>query len=68
MVQARWVNPPTYRLVGRKGPDHAASFEVEVRLPDGRVLAVGEGPSIKAAGFAAAETALSMLETIEGES
>jgi ribonuclease-3 len=62
MVQARWAHPPVYRLTSRSGPDHAASFEVEVSLPDGRVLAVGEGSSIKAAGFAAAETAITRLK------
>jgi ribonuclease-3 len=63
MVQARWIHPPVYRLVSRSGPDHAASFEVEVSLPGGRVLATGEGPSIKAAGFAAAESAIALLDT-----
>ncbi|MDR1943515.1 MAG: ribonuclease III [Synergistaceae bacterium] len=62
MVQAKWGHPPVYRLTSRSGPDHAASFEVEVSLPDGRVLAVGEGSSIKAAGFAAAETAITRLK------
>ncbi|MDR3255920.1 MAG: ribonuclease III [Synergistaceae bacterium] len=67
MVQAKWVHPPVYRLTNRSGPDHAASFEVEVSLPDGRVLATGEGPSIKAAGFAAAESAISVLSTMRVE-
>ena len=61
IVQAKWVHPPVYRLMDRRGPDHAALFKVEVSLPDGKVLAVGEGPSIKAAGFAAAEFAISIL-------
>ncbi|MDR3321524.1 MAG: ribonuclease III [Synergistaceae bacterium] len=68
MVQARWVHPPVYRLTNRSGPDHAASFEVEVSLPNGRVIATGEGPSIKAAGFAAAESAISVLTGMKAES
>jgi ribonuclease-3 len=67
MVQAKWELPPVYRVVGRSGPDHAASFEVEVSLPDGRILASGKGLSIKAAGFAAAELALAALNEIEAE-
>jgi ribonuclease-3 len=67
MVQAKWDSPPVYRLVGRSGPDHAASFEVEVSLPDGRILAVGAGSSIKAAGFAAAESAIAALNKHEAE-
>jgi ribonuclease-3 len=67
MVQAKWDLPPVYRVIRRSGPDHAASFEVEVSLPDGRILAVGEGPSIKSAGFAAAESALAALSKAEPE-
>ncbi|MDR1515747.1 MAG: ribonuclease III [Synergistaceae bacterium] len=66
-VQAKWELPPVYRVVGRSGPDHAVSFNVEVNLPDGRFLASGVGPSIKAASFAAAESALSALSGIEDE-
>jgi ribonuclease-3 len=66
-VQAKWEFPPVYRVVDRSGPDHAVSFEVEVSLPGGRFLASGKGPSIKAAGFAAAKSALSALDEIETE-
>jgi ribonuclease-3 len=60
-LQATGEHPPTYRLTGRSGPDHALVFEVEAVLSDGRVLAVGQGSSIKSAEFAAAESALNRL-------
>jgi ribonuclease-3 len=60
-LQATGGHPPTYRLTGRSGPDHALVFEVEAVLSGGRVLAVGQGSSIKSAEFAAAERALNDL-------
>jgi ribonuclease-3 len=66
-VQAELELLPVYRTIGRSGPDHAASFEVEVSLPGGKILATGKGPSIKAAGFAAAESALAALGDIEAK-
>ncbi|MDR1472516.1 MAG: ribonuclease III [Synergistaceae bacterium] len=63
MLQALGDKPPVYRLIGRAGPDHAASFEVEASRADGYVLAVGRGNSIKTAEFAAAASALEYLES-----
>jgi ribonuclease-3 len=60
-LQAAGDKPPIYRLIGRFGPDHAASFKVEVTLNDGSVISSGSGNSIKAAEFAAASAALSKL-------
>jgi ribonuclease-3 len=57
-LQAVGGKPPTYRLIGRDGPDHAAVFEVEAVRSDGSALSTGRGNSIKAAEFAAAERAL----------
>lgn len=67
IVQAKGELPPVYRVIGRNGPDHSVSFEVEVSLPDGRILASGEGTSIKAASFAAAEMALGALSEAEAD-
>ncbi|MDR1581016.1 MAG: ribonuclease III [Synergistaceae bacterium] len=57
MLQAEGDKPPVYRLTKRTGPDHAATYEVEASLSDGRVLAIGRGSSIKTAEFAAAKQA-----------
>ena len=64
-VQAEGEIPPVYRTVSKTGPDHATSYEVEVSLPGGKILARGKGSSIKAAEFAAAESALAALDDIE---
>ncbi|MCL2683784.1 MAG: ribonuclease III [Synergistaceae bacterium] len=61
LLQARGDKPPTYRLLRRAGPDHAAIFEVEATMADGSVLSSGSGNSIKAAEFKAAASALSVL-------
>ncbi len=61
-LQAMGGKPPSYILKSRTGPDHASTFEVELRLSDGRPLATGRGNSIKSAEFAAAENALAELE------
>jgi ribonuclease-3 len=60
-MQARGDKPPVYRLVGRRGPDHAMSFDVEAVSSKGDVIGSGSGGSIKAAEFAAARAALSKL-------
>jgi len=67
LLQARGDKPPTYRLLQRTGPDHAAIFEVEVTIADGSVLSTGKGNSIKMAEFRAAATALSMLSHVQKE-
>jgi ribonuclease-3 len=57
MVQARWKVTPTYHLLQTQGPDHAKTFQVEVRM-NGKALAVAEGPSKKEAEQAAAQAAI----------
>jgi ribonuclease-3 len=51
---------PTYVLLNKQGPDHAAAFEAAV-LADGRELGRGSGLSKKQAETAAAEAALAAL-------
>ncbi len=48
---------PAYSLVDRRGPDHASTFAVSVRVTDAE-LAVGEGRSRRDAEQAAATTVL----------
>jgi ribonuclease-3 len=48
---------PEYREIGRSGADHAPSFTVEVTVR-GLTPALGEGPSLKKAQQAAAESLL----------
>jgi ribonuclease III len=48
---------PEYKVVGRSGADHAPSFTVEVTVK-GLRSALGEGPSLKKAQQAAAESLL----------
>src|SRR3954463_12399692 len=48
IVQARWKVTPTYHLLQTHGPDHAKTFEVEVRM-NGRILATAAGNSKKEA-------------------
>lgn len=57
MVQARWKVTPTYHLVQTQGPDHAKTFEVEVRM-NGKTLAVATGSSKKEAEQNAARAAI----------
>ena len=57
MVQARWKVTPTYHLRQTSGPDHAKTFEVEVRM-QGKVLAAAIGNSKKEAEQNAARTAI----------
>ncbi len=61
LLQANGGKPPSYRIVERRGPDHKTSFKIEVTASNGSVLANGEGRSIKAAEFNAAERALLRL-------
>jgi ribonuclease-3 len=53
-------SPPTYRLVGREGPDHAPRFVVEVDVP-GAGSVLGEGGSKREAEQAAAKALLATL-------
>jgi ribonuclease-3 len=59
-LQRSGQRPPSYELLSVRGPDHARSFEVAVRL-DGRELGRGEGRSKLEAEQAAAERALETL-------
>jgi ribonuclease-3 len=60
VLQRRGQRPPSYELLAVRGPDHARSFEVAVRL-DGQELGRGEGRSKLEAEQAAAERALEKL-------
>jgi GrpB-like predicted nucleotidyltransferase (UPF0157 family) len=55
---------PQYRVLGVLGPDHARSYEVEVRL-DGTSLGRGTGRSKKEAEQAAARAALEQPAVLE---
>lgn len=57
IVQARWKVTPTYHLLGTNGPDHAKTFEVEVRM-NGKGLATASGSSKKEAEQNAAKAAI----------
>ena len=61
-AQARGLALPAYRIISRKGPDHAPTFAIGVRL-DGYPEEVAEGPSRQDAEKAAA---LAMLLNREG--
>ena len=59
-LQAQGNNPPEYRTIATRGPDHAKIFEVEVII-NGQVLAKGEGHSKQTAAKLAASRALDNL-------
>ncbi|MDA0989441.1 MAG: ribonuclease III [Verrucomicrobia bacterium] len=59
-AQATWKVSPTYRLLEKSGPSHAAHFRVEVALYDG-TTAEGRGASKQAAERAAASALLDQL-------
>ena len=61
ILQARWKVTPTYHLIEAKGPDHAKTFEVEVRA-NGKCLAVANGSSKKDAEQNAARAAILTAE------
>lgn len=64
-VQAKWKVTPTYHLCKTTGPEHAKTFEVEVRIVD-QTLARAEGPSKKQAEQNAARNALASFLSQEG--
>lgn len=64
MIQARWRVTPTYHLLQTQGPDHAKTFEVEVRM-NGRRLATATGSSKKEAEQNAARAAITAVESME---
>jgi ribonuclease III len=57
LIQARYKVTPSYHMIQSTGPDHAKTFEVEVRM-GGRLLASAEGPSKKEAEQNAARQAI----------
>ena len=59
-TQDRYKSVPVYTVATATGPDHAKTFEVEVRLA-GRLLGTGRGGSKKRASQEAARSALSEL-------
>ena len=65
LMQSSGGKPPIYRLKRRTGPDHAATFEVEVVAGDGSVLSAATGNSIKTAEFVAAERAIERLGQLD---
>lgn len=64
LTQAKYKALPRYVLVKEEGPSHMRKFTVEVRLKR-KVLAVGEGTSIKEAEKVAAKLALEKLKKEE---
>ena len=59
--QQRFGQAPLYTRLGSKGPEHAKTFEVGLRLPDGREFRA-TGSSCKKADQTAARTALAALQ------
>jgi ribonuclease-3 len=61
-LQRKGLRPPTYELLAVRGPDHARTFEVAIRV-DGVELGRGEGKSKLEAEQSAAEAALQTMTT-----
>ena len=61
MLQADQEQPPIYRVVAEKGPEHRKMFIVEVRITGNR-MAEGQGSNKK---MAEQEAARILLETIK---
>lgn len=57
IIQAHWKITPTYHLKQTFGPDHAKTFEVEVKM-NGKLLATASGSSKKEAEQNAAQSAI----------
>ena len=57
IIQARFKVTPTYHLLSTEGPDHAKTFQVEVRM-SGKKLATASGSSKKEAEQNAARAAI----------
>ncbi|MEY4579715.1 MAG: hypothetical protein RL701_4418 [Pseudomonadota bacterium] len=62
LLQSRGQRPPTYETADARGPAHARSYRVVLRV-DTEVLGEGEGRSKLEAEQAAAETVLHLLDT-----
>ena len=61
IVQRKSGQVLTYELIGERGPDHAKTFCMEVRL-NGQAIGTGEGRSKKEAEQAAAAAAIQKLQ------
>lgn len=61
IVQSRYKVTPTYHLLQSHGPDHAKTFEVEVRM-QGQILAKANGSSKKDAEQSAARAAIESVQ------
>jgi ribonuclease-3 len=61
LIQSRFQQPPSYRLVVETGPDHDKRFTVEVSVND-EILGRGSGRSKKLAETEAARAALEQLD------
>jgi ribonuclease-3 len=59
------MEPPNYLEVGRTGPDHAPTFEIEAQLSNG-ISGSGSAESKRNAQQAAAKAVLAQLETKNG--
>ncbi len=59
-TQAQKLGRPEYVLISESGPDHAKTFEIEVRI-NGTAYGRGRGPSKQVAAQTAAQTALETL-------
>ena len=64
--QMLFHEPPSYRLLAEKGPDHNKSFVTEISV-GGKVLGQGEGRSKKQSEQQAAKQALAILQSGNGE-
>jgi len=66
LLQSRGQRPPAYEMADARGPAHARSYKVVVRV-DTELLGEGEGRSKLEAEQAAAEGVLRLLEQTPGE-
>ena len=60
LIQKRFHELPCYELIEERGPEHKRHYVVEVSLR-GKIMARGEGVSLKKAEMAAARIALDLL-------
>ncbi|OUO95016.1 ribonuclease III [Cloacibacillus sp. An23] len=65
LLQGSGESAPVYKLLERRGPEHASSFKVGLTAGGG-LSAEAWGPSIKEAEFAAAKIALEKLRRRQG--
>lgn len=64
IIQHGFKATPTYTLLSAEGPDHAKTFSIKLKLPNGQVF-IGYGSSRKRAEQEAAKLALESLEPKE---